>query len=279
MDGIGELRVASKLTRAVVARGTKFGEVATVVRFTSLSLTLLLSAGCSVLSGPSNPRTYFTLGAPLCDEAARATASHSEKGKAEQPERDSRGGLLVTSSAPLYLNTPRMIFSRSAGTRGYYQFAFWIDTPATLISEALAEAVRCTGRFSDVSLQTADSRAEAVLEIRLEEFFHDATLSPGLVRVQLITRYVERALKPEAVLRRFSAAVAVESEDAEGAHAGFVKAVEKLTSEILSWISQELSSSAGNGAARGADVEGGGVRVVPETDSRRRVGAKRGQKR
>ncbi|HEX6297870.1 MAG TPA: hypothetical protein VFZ74_14950 [Burkholderiales bacterium] len=118
----------------------------------------------------------------------------------------------VTASS--FYDSDAIAYSRSPGTRGYYQLNSWTEPPARRIGELLARRSEDKG---------------PVLSLHLFEMYHDAASSPGTVRVSLAAELPGRK-------KIFTATAAAASFDAQGAVKGFNEAIGGILDEIETWI-------------------------------------------
>lgn len=162
------------------------------MRVVPLFLVLILSA-CAPFGDPQPPHRYFVL--------------EPELGGAELTFRVSN-----VSSASFY-DTDAMAYSRSAGTRGYYQQNSWTDTPAQRIAEVVRQR---------------SSRKGPALSLHLLELYHDASASPGKVHVSL-------GAELGGERRTFTTEAPAAAFDAAGAVQGFNAAVGKVLQELERW--------------------------------------------
>jgi cholesterol transport system auxiliary component len=170
--------------------------------------------GCGTF-GSIEPQRYYVL-----EPAREVPASRPPAG--ETPVRVGR----VTAAS--FYDTEAIAFSRSAGTRGYYQFNRWTDRPARRIGELLGER-----------LQRTASRAGLVLNVRLQEMYHDAADPPGTARVELATELVDGPTRTVLARRGFSQSVPAKTFDAPGAVHAFNQAVGRLLDGIEQWVAAE----------------------------------------
>jgi len=118
----------------------------------------------------------------------------------------------VTASS--FYDSEAIAYSRSPGTRGYYQLNSWTEPPARRIGELLAR-------------QSGDKGP--VLNLHLLEMYHDAASSPGTVRVSL-------AAELPGKKRVFTGTAAATSFDAQGAVRGFNEALGRILDEMETWV-------------------------------------------
>lgn len=162
------------------------------MRAVSLFLVLVLSA-CAPFGDPKPAHRYFVL--------------EPELGNAEIAFRVGSVG-----SASFY-DTDAMVYSRGPATRGYYQQNSWTEVPAQRIADVIRQRSSGSG---------------PVVDVHLVEMFHDASGSPGRVRVSL-------AAQRDGSRRTFTAEAPAASFDAAGAVRGFNAATGKIIAEIAAW--------------------------------------------
>ena len=184
-------------------------------------LVLLLGAGCLPTGGTREAQRYFVLDAP---EAGAGAA------------RVPRSSVLVvppTSTAGFY-DTQDIVYSRSPGTRAYYQFNRWTERPGRALHGLLVSRFERSGAFRRVSSSEAEG---LVLRTRLEEIYHDAAQAPGSARIVLAAELVERSGRVIA-RRTFGLSSPAPTYDAPGAVHGFRQAAAALLEEVLSWVDE-----------------------------------------
>ncbi len=160
-----------------------------------LAVLALLLAACAPFGDTRQAQRYFVL-EPSMEKA------------------DSLPVRLGAVTASGFYDSEAIAYSRSPGTRGYYQLNSWTEPPARRIGELLARQAGEKG---------------PVLNLHLLEMYHDAASSPGTVRVSLAAELAGRK-------RIFTGTAAAASFDAQGAVRGFNEAVGKIFVEIEAWI-------------------------------------------
>jgi cholesterol transport system auxiliary component len=178
--------------------------------------SLLLIAGCV---GPANlPAVqYYVLG----DVQQTASARRASQGS---------GVLLVhpTSVAAFY-DTQRLVFSRAAGQRAYYQFAAWTERPGRALSELLSRRLGASSTTSGV-------KGDLILHTRLEELYHDASANPGSVKITVSAELVDAAGRLVGERRRFLRSVPASGENAAAAVEAANRAVSEVLGDIAAWV-------------------------------------------
>jgi ABC-type uncharacterized transport system auxiliary subunit len=192
-------------------------------------------AGC--LGGSSvPPRAHYV----LHDEAPPKSA---------EPAATLKQSLVVTgSAADVFYDTENLVFSRQPGERAYYQFASWTDRPAHLVVRLAERRLEARGRFVSVASLTTGVRADLVLNISVGEFYHDATVAPSVVRVELVGELVDWRTRSLLGRRRFAASAAVKTDDAKGAADAFDHAVTEALDGLVPWVEMQAGKAdAGSG--------------------------------
>ena len=118
----------------------------------------------------------------------------------------------VTASS--FYDSEAIAYSRSPGTRGYYQLNSWTEPPARRIGELLARHAADKG---------------PLLNLHLLEMYHDAASPPGMVRVSL-------AAELGGKRKIFEATAPAGGFDAQGAVEGFNEAIGGILDEMETWI-------------------------------------------
>ncbi len=195
---------------------------------TALSLMVLILAlgGCVSLNphADSPGVVYYVL-----DDTGPA-ASPAQTAQADSPTLQ----VLNTTAATFY-NSDRLVFSRSPGTRGQYQFARWTERPGKRFAELMRARL---DRFGPYRIASAGGyvRSNLMLDTRLVEFYHDATREPGQVRLELRAELVD--LKQRTLLGRriFEQHVPLTTYDAAGAAQASSLAVSRVLDDLDAWL-------------------------------------------
>lgn len=162
-----------------------------------LFLAVLGLAACTPFGEATQPHRYYV----LQPELAASLELHLDAGR-------------VTSAG--FYDNDAIVYSRSPGTRGYYQRNSWTEVPARRIAEVIRQ--RSSGRGPRVDLH-------------LVEMVHDASSEPGSVRVSV-------AAEIDGRRKTFTAEAPAASFDAAGAVKGFNAAAGKVIADIAAWAAQ-----------------------------------------
>ncbi|MHB1213769.1 MAG: ABC-type transport auxiliary lipoprotein family protein [Thiobacillus sp.] len=196
----------------------------------ALLLLALALTGCVNVGGKANtpPVVHYVL-----DDPAPAA------GPTPTPQRADAPTLLVpdTTTGGFY-DTDRLVFSRSTGTRGQYQFARWTERPGKRFADLMRARLDRQGAWI-VSAGGGYVRGDRLLDTELVEFYHDATRQPGHVRLVLRAELVD--LKQRTLLGRrvFEQAVPLTAYDAASAAAASNLAVSRTLDELTAWLAMQ----------------------------------------
>lgn len=172
----------------------------------AIVLLAALIAGCAS-PGPREAERYFILEAPPSPQAAAAVR------------------VAPTTVASFY-DTQDIAYSRSPGTRAYYQFNHWTERPQRAIHAQLAARLQ------------GGAAAALVLRTHLVEIYHDAAQAPGTARIALAAELVDPAGGVRA-RRSFERSAPAASYDAPGAVRGFDQALGALLDDIAAWVADQ----------------------------------------
>jgi cholesterol transport system auxiliary component len=168
-------------------------------------------AGCAVM-GERQPNRYYLL------EPRPAAAA--PQGGAITP---------APTTAASFYDTQDIVFSRSPGTRGYYQFSHWTERPQRVMQIELA------ARY-------APAREGYILATHLVEIYHDAAAVPGASRITITAELIERSNRTPVARRTFTREAPAPSHDAAGAVAGFNEAAGSVLDDIVAWADREAAA-------------------------------------
>jgi cholesterol transport system auxiliary component len=193
-----------------------------------MATVILALAGCA---GVQAPQHYFVLEAAAPEPRPQAAAA-------------SAPNLLVApTTAPAFYESQDIVYSRSAGTRSYYQLNSWTEPPSRRLDALLVERLGRSGAFGSVAAATDGVRGRLILTAHLEEMYHDASTSPGTTHIALTAVLSNPANRSIQGQRRFTASAPAATPDAAGAVQGFDVALGPLLDEVVAWAGQAASST------------------------------------
>lgn len=152
------------------------------------------------------------------------------------PVRADAPTLLVLDTATgSFYDTEQLIFSNSPGTRGQYQFARWTERPGKRFAELMRVRLDRQGAWH-VSTAGGYVRGDLLLDTELIEFYHDAIIPPGQVRLVLRAELVDLKQRKLVGRRVFEQQVTLASHDAAGAAQASSQAVSQALDELTAWL-------------------------------------------
>ncbi len=148
---------------------------------------------------------------------------------------DAKTLLVLDTTTGSFYDTDQLVFSRSAGTRGQYQFARWTERPGKRFADLMRTRLDRQGAWN-VSAAGGYVRGDMLLDTELVEFYHDAASEPGQMRLVLRAELVD--LKQRALLGRrvFEQQVPLTTYDAAGAAQAANLAVSRALDELSAWL-------------------------------------------
>src|SRR5690606_755453 len=159
-------------------------------------LAAALFAGCiSIGPGDPTPVTWYELSTPLPTETA--------------PRTIPRALWVDVLPGSEFYEAVSIAFSRAPGERAYYRFANWTEPVAQRLARIVERDLRARKAFTEVGALGGGSRAELYLRLVVDDFFHDAAVEPGTVRVAFSAELVDVATRQRLGREHFSQAVAV----------------------------------------------------------------------
>ncbi|MDZ7593632.1 MAG: ABC-type transport auxiliary lipoprotein family protein [Thiobacillus sp.] len=148
---------------------------------------------------------------------------------------DAKTLLVLDTTTGSFYDTDQLVFSRSAGTRGQYQFARWTERPGKRFADLMRTRLDRQGTWN-VSAAGGYVRGDMLLDTELVEFYHDAASEPGQIRLVLRAELVD--LKQRALLGRrvFEQQVPLTTYDAAGTAQAANLAASRALDDLTAWL-------------------------------------------
>lgn len=143
--------------------------------------------------------------------------------------------LVLDTTAGGFYDSDQLVFSRSAGTRGQYQFARWTERPGKRFADLLRDRLERLGRYR-VAAVGGYVRGDLLLDTRLVEFYHDASREPGQVRLELRAELVDLKRRTLLGRRTFEQQVPLTTYDAAGAAQASSIAASRVLDDLSAWL-------------------------------------------
>ncbi|MCL4184225.1 MAG: membrane integrity-associated transporter subunit PqiC [Burkholderiaceae bacterium] len=154
---------------------------------------------------------------------------------ARVPARDARTLRISGAAASAFLDGTGLAYSRAPGARAYYRLASWSERPAVRIARLLERRLASAGAFGDVASAGTPVRTDWLLELQLEQFFHDDVSPPGSARIELAAELIDWTARRVTGRRRFAHSEPLAGESAAQAVAAFNRALARLLDELQAW--------------------------------------------
>ena len=212
-----------------------------------VALSLVLAGCVNFAEKPETPAVvYYVLqdaslkdAAPLGDKAQ--VESHAPQGDSDplrakpRVESYARTLLVLDTTTGGFYDADQLVFSRSAGTRGQYQFARWTERPGKRFADLMRERLDRQGVWR-VTAVGGYVRGDVLLDTELVEFYHDASSEPGQMRLVLRAELVD--LKQRKLLGRrvFEQSAPLATFDAAGAAQASSQAVGYALDDLSTWL-------------------------------------------
>ena len=201
------------------------------IRLALTAMSLVL-AGCVNLGAKNDAPApvYYVLNDP-----AVAAAPMPPRDTVPRVESHAPTLLVLDTTAGSFYDTDQLVFSRSAGTRGQYQFARWTERPGKRFADLMRARLDGLGAYR-VAAAGGYVRGDLLLDSELVEFYHDAAHEPGQLRLVLRAELVD--LKRRTLLGRrvFEQQVPLASYDAAGAAQASSVAVGRALDDLTTWL-------------------------------------------
>lgn len=187
--------------------------------------------GCVGL-GEAPAHVYYELD----DVAAAARPPQAAGDRTGAGAARARTLLVAGNAASAFYDSTGLAYSRSAGARAHYQLASWTERPAGRIARLLERRLAASGAFADVASATAAVRGDWLLELQLEQLYHDDSTPPGVARIELTAELTDWVARRTIGRRRFAQAEPLASESAAQAVAAFERALGRLLDDAQRWV-------------------------------------------
>ncbi len=136
-----------------------------------------------------------------------------------------------------------LAYSRESNQRAAYQFATWSDRPSSRLAQLLVDRLAARRAFGSVSLAGRGVAGDLLLNISVNDFFHDATSSPGAARVDVAAELIDRNTRKLIARQTFVASAAVEQANSAAAAAALSEASTKLLDDLAAWVEAKSAPS------------------------------------
>jgi ABC-type uncharacterized transport system auxiliary subunit len=138
-----------------------------------------------------------------------------------------------------FIDSYRIIFGADAASRGFYQFAQWVEPPPKRITFLLLERLDRSGVFKSVSRVGSSVLGNRQVNIEVLEFFHDISSRPGEVVVHFRVELVDANSRALLAKEDFKQSIKLKKFNARGAVDAFSEAVNLMLDDIVVWLANQ----------------------------------------
>lgn len=169
----------------------------------------------------------------------------ADVGAATAPASRSNGRDLVVLPQPSASvdDSFALAYSRLPDQRAAYQFASWSDRPSSRLAQLLVDRLAARRTFGSVTLAGRGIAGDLQLNLTVNDFFHDASSSPGSARVDVTAELVDRVTRKLIARQNFSATAPVAQANAAGAAAAMSSASTRVLDELAGWVEAKAAPS------------------------------------
>ena len=200
-------------------------------RLAAIPLLLALAGGCSTLSPPSPPPSFYALDSAPNETrvATRAAAPWSRAGPT----------LIVNPPhAASGFDSQRIIYLRSAHKLEYYAHSEWVDTPARMLAPLIIAALENGGRIRAVIPTPSAAAGDLRLDTEIMRLQHDFGTQPSRVRFTLRAYVVDNTTRRIVAWREFDESVAAATEEAFGGVVAANRAVHVVLEQLAGFCDE-----------------------------------------
>lgn len=143
---------------------------------------------------------------------------------------------IILPTAPQFLYTYDITYTKGDGIYGAYLYNHWDETPAKQLQFLLANALTQSGIFKNVVIDPSKSDFGLSLESRVDRFEFFAKSSNSEVRIDMILYLVDSQENSIIKSKRFMIRQKVTNISPKGVVMGFNEAIVKLDNEVIEWL-------------------------------------------
>jgi ABC-type uncharacterized transport system auxiliary subunit len=190
---------------------------------------LICGSGCSLPFGVGgSPKTIYRL----------------EMGSLKAPEGRVTKRLAIREILSSgYIDSHRVLFTRTPGQVGSYQFASWEEFPTKRLTDLLLLHLQTSEAFECVTRTTSGSVSELQFNGELLEFVHDVQARG--IRAILQVELLDLGTRRIVAQRIFEMFEPVSEDNVAGAVSGYTRVVNRLVEEVAAWLALESGSTKG----------------------------------
>lgn len=194
---------------------------------------LLLCSGCSFgLDFSAKEPTYYTIVERNQHDDA---AGGSQRAALQTGEHFPLDVVVRETRATPFLNGRKIVFGQTTQTRGYYQYAAWVEPLPKRFWGLLAESLRDSQMFDSVSKASLAAKGDIEVVTELIDCYHLIDHPPGVIVLAMEADILETKSGRVLAHQRFEKHVTSETYDADGAVGAISKGIYEVIDDLLKW--------------------------------------------
>lgn len=142
------------------------------------------------------------------------------------------------ATAPSFLDSTKIVFSRSAETLNAYQYAQWAEPPPARITALLVQHLERQSIFAAVTRHTSGTSPDLALNLDLLDFRHDATTPPGNAVLRLRAEIIDLKNTRIVATRLFDERADVQTADAATVARTLGDIARRTIENVSNWIGE-----------------------------------------
>jgi cholesterol transport system auxiliary component len=187
------------------------------LRYSSITLAILMLTGCGLFSPIKNDQTRYQLSSI---PNVRVKHTHQSTLLVFKPE-----------TIELY-NTTKMIYKKCPYQVAYFAKNKWADNPTNMLQQLIVQTVQNTHYYRAVVTPPFTGRYEYSLNTQLIELQQDFTEHPSVVRVKLRAQLINGTTGRVIRAKQFSAIACAPQESPQGGVIAANRAMDQILREL-----------------------------------------------
>ncbi|MBZ0105355.1 MAG: ABC-type transport auxiliary lipoprotein family protein [Sulfuricella denitrificans] len=196
------------------------------IRTGSLTIGLLLTAGCSTLQ-------------PVKKEVISTYALQAQFQNVPAAAVGAPVLLVTRPRAHPGFETSRMAYVRKAHELEYFSLNQWVDTPEKMLAPLLVQAFEASGAFSAVSQATGAVTAQLRLDSEIVRLQQEFTAAPSRIHFTMRAQLIDVAGRRIIATREFDVTENANSDDPYGGVVAASHAVHRTLSEVAAFFAAQ----------------------------------------
>ena len=148
--------------------------------------------------------------------------------------------LIEQSTASRYLDSQRILYSKTGETLAAYQYALWSDPPTERMTALLLRSFEARHALEQVTAGNLFVRANYLLRSEITQALHRTEPQPGVAVFSLRAQLLRFNTRAVVASKLFTHEVELRSFDASGAVHAMSAATEQVVRDVVAWSEEVL---------------------------------------